>query len=185
MTDANNIILCGMPRIGKSTLGPLLAKQLKKPFFDTDRLLEGVHEKFKQDSLTSKDIFLDFGDKYFRSLEQNVLFSLQYLKNSVIAVGGGIVVNPENLVFIKKLGQVIYLKGELEILMKRMEQGGMPSFIDQNHPIASINALIQDRKHLYEKIADVTIDVGASSPDEIVEKILPQLLKSKGGTAPL
>ena len=165
-------ILCGLPRIGKTTVGTLLASKLGQRFIDTDRLIEGAHKKLQESHMAAKEIHVAFGDTYFRLLESNVIAALEQAQKGVVSTGGGALLKPENRERIKKLGTVIYLKGSIDTLLERMKTGGLPTFIDKEHPRESLEKLIKEREQDYLALAAKTVVTDGLTPDQVVEAIL-------------
>ena len=108
-----NIILIGMPAVGKSTIGVLLAKTLILSFTDTDLLIQ---EKYKK-SLC--DIIIDNGTKAFLNIEEDVILENDF-KDSVIATGGSAVYSENAMKKLKENGTVIYLDLFLDEIKKRI-----------------------------------------------------------------
>lgn len=147
----SNIILFGCKGSGKSTIGKLLAEKLQKKFIDTDLLF------YKP----VKEIYQECGEEEFRCIESNIIFSLMQVSSSVIAVGGGAVIDSKNVKVLKNLGKMIYLKVELETILNRnVSHVGMP-----------LEKLYEERMAIYESIDACVIDANRSK-DLIVEEII-------------
>lgn len=136
-----NIVLVGMPGCGKTSVGEELAKRLSRPFFDSDRLIE---DKYK---MTVTDIFLNFGENAFRKTECEVILDLSKLNGSVIATGGGAILNNSNFKHLKKNGIGVFIKRDLSLLSK------------DNRPLSKdLDTLIQMEKvrtSIYEAFSEV------------------------------
>ncbi|MEO0094369.1 MAG: 3-dehydroquinate synthase [candidate division WOR-3 bacterium] len=162
---SDNIILIGFMGTGKDTIGRLLAEKLNRPFLSTDRMIELAENK------TIKEIFTEKGEDYFRKRERWVLEMIRGIKNTAIATGGGMVIDPRNRLKLKNLGVVVHLFADLGILKKRI--------ITENHrplirTITDIERLYRKRQGIYD-FAKLSIDTTAMSPDFIVNKIVNQL----------
>ena len=158
-----NIILIGMPAVGKSTIGVLLAKTLILSFTDTDLLIQ---EKYKK-SLC--DIINDNGTKAFINIEEDVILKADF-KNSVIATGGSAVYGENAMKKLKHSGKVIYLDLSLEEIKKRI--GDIKSRGVVLMSGTTVEDIFKERKALYEKYADVKIDCENLTAEECVEKII-------------
>ncbi len=169
-----NIILCGLPMSGKTTIGTLLAAKLTCPFIDTDRLIEAAYTSQKGKNYSCRQIFLQEGEPFFRSLEKQQIASLTPTKKHIIAVGGGSLANPDNVKALQSLGCIVYLKAPLDIIWNRIKQGGIPAYLDPNDPEKAFYTLAETRIPTYEASAHITIDVGNLNKDEIVTRILQQ-----------
>ena len=150
-----NLILCGMQKSGKTTTGKALAEVLHCPFVDVDRVIE----RMDGEELSCREICKQRGENFFRALEKNALESLQEVQGSVIALGGG-----SCLETMHNLGTLIYLKVPVDTLWERALQGELPSYLDPHFPKESFYALAKKRFPLYEKAADLIIDVTLEHP---------------------
>ena len=140
-----NLILFGFKGSGKTTLGQLIAQKVGCSFVDTDDLLENEY------SLTPRELYNMLGEREFRKREKKVIQSLKELGNTVIAVGGGTVLDPENRELLQKIGKLIYLKASFETICSRL-QNQVPSFIDSEDPIRSLRREFVRRTPIYEAI---------------------------------
>lgn len=157
-----NLILFGFKGCGKTHFGKLLASHLQRPFIDTDDLVLTLYEKEKGERLSQSQLYLELGPMLFRALEKQAIFSLSSIQNSIIALGGGAILDPDTATFLQKLGALIYLKASPKTLRTRMKQaidlGKMPAIFDAPEWEASFWKLIQERTPLYEAIPSRFID---------------------------
>jgi shikimate kinase len=109
-----NVILFGFKGAGKTFLGKQIAERYGWPFVDTDELLLSSS---KYESL--RGLYNAVGETEFRKLESQVVFSLQAYTQTVIALGGGAVLDPANVAFLQTIGQLVYLEAKLETLQAR------------------------------------------------------------------
>ena len=153
-----NIVLIGMPSSGKSTVGNMLAEKLGRAFFDSDKLVESTQ------NMTIPDIFKAEGEAYFRNCETEAVFELSKNNSSVIATGGGVVLNKKNIELLKENGKVFFLDRPLEMLLTT-----------DDRPLSSNKADLEkrynERYDLYRNSADVVID-GSGTVDEVANQIL-------------
>lgn len=155
-----NIILFGFQGVGKSHFGRLLAHKLHRPFIDTDNILSELYAEQTNKWLSAHDIYQTEGEAKFRALETQALRTLLSIKNSIIAVGGGAVLDPQNVELLLKIGQLIYLEASFETLKRRAENKSKPAaFIDQEDPVVSLHRTIQKRTPMYESIPSRRIQV--------------------------
>jgi len=162
--DKNCICLIGMPGSGKSTIGKLLSEKLKYSFFDTDQEIE------KREKNKIKNIFSIKGEDYFRSVETQVFNELVEKKKIVISTGGGLILN--NLEKLK-LSFNIYLYCNIDVLIQRASRNNLRPLLSQNTSLQMTN-LFNERKDIYIKIADVTINATDNQNvtiTEIIKKI--------------
>ena len=109
----DNIILIGMPGVGKSTLGVLLAKTLGMTFLDTDLVIQ------EQEGALLRDLIADRGIEGFLDLEGEVCAHLQ-AHRTVVATGGSVVYRSQAMAHLRELGTVVYLKLGYRALAKRL-----------------------------------------------------------------
>lgn len=146
--DKDCICLIGMPGSGKSTIGKQLSEKLNYTFFDTDEEIE------KREKTKINDIFSIKGEDYFRSIETLAFNELIERKKVVISTGGGIILN--NL---EKLNLTfnIYLYCGIDVLIQRASRNNLRPLLSKNTPLQMTN-LFNERKDIYIKVADITIN---------------------------
>lgn len=167
-----NIILCGLPMSGKTTIGKMLAERLKWVFIDTDRYIEKAYFLKTGKDSSCRQIYLEEGEKAFRELEKEQIAALQAMHGQIIALGGGSFGDPENIKAIESLGYIVYLKTALPVLWKRVKWKGVPAYLDVQDPEKAFYTLAEKRMLLYEKAANAIIETGQLTKKEIVEAIL-------------
>ncbi|MCI0382806.1 MAG: hypothetical protein L0207_07170 [Chlamydiae bacterium] len=166
-----NIILFGFQYSGKTHFGRLLSQRLHLPFIDLDQKIEENYQKQFSLALSCRQIALEKGGVFFRKLEKETLFSLKKVRNSVISLGGGTVLDEENLRFILGFGKLIYLNANKEVIKKRILGGQLPAYLDPDDPEESFENLYYERKKIYEMIQAKRIDLHAKSESEILEEL--------------
>lgn len=145
----NNIILIGMPGVGKSTIGVILAKQLGYSFVDSDLVIQ------KKEKRLLKDIIEEEGLEGFLQIENRINASLS-VSNSVIATGGSAVYGKEAMEHLKKIGRIVYLCVPYHIIEKRLRNiKGRGVVIKEGQ---TLKDLYEERNVLYEKYADIVIN---------------------------
>jgi shikimate kinase len=163
MKNDRNIVLIGFMGCGKTTVGNLLAAQLKRVCFDTDAL---ALARTNMNSINK--IFEEFGEKYWRTLEIEVTNDISTMKNSVISTGGGIVLHEKNIHNLKKYGTLIYLDTSFTTIQNRLEQDTTrPLFRNMN----TAQFLFASRQALYLHYADITLSTENKTPFEICLEI--------------
>jgi shikimate kinase len=160
-----NIVLCGPPFSGKTYIGKLLAERLNYTFYDTDRLIESVYHVETGYIKTCRSIHQQEGEKRFRELEKKAILQLSNIESSVVALGGGSLLDPTNVDHLKKMGRLIYLKTSPLILLKRLrDKVELPSYLQQSPDVEKTFLEITEKRSLVcKKYADFELNV-----DEVV-----------------
>lgn len=140
---------------GKSTLGERLARQLRLEFLDIDKEIERVER------MSIPEIIEQKGWEHFREVESKIARQMAFLDAHVIATGGGIILNPENMEYLKANGVIIYLQTTPEILDERIQDSDRPDLLK------SLKEIYEERKELYETYSDIVFDV---SEDDLKKK---------------
>ena len=161
----NSLILIGMPGSGKSTLGLLLAKALQKDLVDTDTLIQ-----IRKDN-TPQNILDKQGYLGFREIEEEVLLNARY-PNHIIATGGSAVYSEKAMHHLKQFGPIIFLDVTLPELLNRIHNIDTRGITRQ--PKQTFADLFDERRPLYEKYADVTIDCNNKTVEKIIDEIIYQ-----------
>jgi shikimate kinase len=164
------IILIGYRGSGKTSVGKRLSAELGRPFFDTDALVE------KQARMSIDVIVSRMGWSHFRELEKQVIESVTGKSNRIIATGGGAVMDPTNVGYLKRNGWIFWLKAEAQILRQRIEkdQGAgtvRPSLTGQD-PLKEIQAVLVQRHPVYQQVCDFMIDTEGYSVRDVAMRIL-------------
>ncbi len=168
------IVLTGMKHCGKTTLGKQLSAYWSCPFADTDELLEKYYYRCYGEKLNCREIFRKHGEQFFRELEATVieeLLAVRLGKSRVLALGGGLPLQPQLHDSLKELGRIIYLKVEPEEIFRRIEKNGLPPYIDPNRPFESFLEVFRKREAIYEEIADQVLEPFGLELAEIAAKI--------------
>jgi shikimate kinase len=165
MNRPNNIVLVGFMGTGKTTVGKLLATQLKWSYVDTDELIE------KKTGLNISDIFSQQGEPYFRDIESKVIEEVMLKNHRIISTGGGMVIREQNIITIKSNGIMICLTATPEMIIERTKSDSHRPLLRVDNPKKRIQELMDKRSPYYAK-ADITIDTTDLSPDEIVIQIM-------------
>lgn len=160
-----NIILVGFMGTGKTTVGKLLAQQLKKRFVDMDAILEDRAGK------SISQIFSEDGEPHFRSLERALVQELAAQTGLVVAAGGGIVLNPDNISDFSRTGKVICLLASEQEITRRVSSSNSRPLLENDDKFQRIKSLMEQRQPLYEKITD-RVNTTGLTPAEVVEVIL-------------
>lgn len=161
-----NIFLIGMMGTGKSTVGVLLANELKIPFVDLDKEIEKSTKK------TVSGIFNFDGEDAFRKIETE---RLKEVSASVVSCGGGIILKEENRNFIKVNGTTILLTASIDELVRRLKGAEKRPLLAKNNEKESLIKLWLDRRAQYLSLSDMTIDTDGKTSRQITNDILLDL----------
>jgi shikimate kinase len=167
-TVGKNIALTGFMAVGKSAVGRKLARRLKRPFVDLDQAIE------KTAGMKVREIFDQKGEAYFRRLEKQALAEILLRDGQVIATGGGVVLDDENLTLLKEKSLLICLKATPEILRRRAGTGKKRPLLKGHDRKKRIDELLKQRGERYAQ-AHFSIDTSGLSVKEIVEKIIREI----------
>lgn len=148
-----NLILFGFKGSGKTHFGKLLAQKMHRQFIDTDDLIVKLFGKH----IGPREIYNQIGEEKFRALEKEAINSLKATQNIIIALGGGAIIDPENIELLQKIGCLAYLKTSAQTLQKRLEKDP-PAFLDMSDPELSFLEHYQERLPIYESIPAAKID---------------------------
>ena len=163
-----NIVLIGMPGVGKSTVGVILAKMIGYHFVDTDILIQ------EQENRLLCDIIESDGVEGFLKIEKKINSNIN-ITDSVIATGGSVIYGKEAMEHLGEIGTIIYLKLPYNILDERLENIKGRGVVLKDGQ--GLHDLYEERIPLYEKYADIVIDEEGLSVEETIEKILEVLNK--------
>ena len=163
-----NIVLIGMPGVGKSTVGVILAKMIGYHFVDTDILIQ------EQENRLLCDIIESDGVEGFLKIENKINSNIN-ITDSVIATGGSVIYGKEAMEHLGEIGTIIYLKLPYNILDERLENIKGRGVVLKDGQ--GLHDLYEERSPLYEKYADIVIDEEGLSDEETIDKIL-EVLKS-------
>ena len=161
-----NVILIGMPAVGKSTVGVVVAKRLGYEFIDTDLLIQ------KQENRLLKDIIAQEGLDGFLKIENQVNCGVNSEK-AVISPGGSIVYCKNAMEHFKKIGTVVYLQASFETITNRLDNAKGRGVVLKDGQ--TLKDLYDDRVVLFEKYADIVINQDGLELEQSVEAILEVL----------
>ena len=151
---------------GKSTVGIKLAKKSSQQFYDCD------HEIENRTGASINLIFEIEGEEGFRKRETQLLDELTSMSNIVLATGGGAVLDKENRTRLSARGFVVYLKSDINQLLKRTSKDSKRPLLQNTEPEVVLRELLEIRGPLYEEVADMVIDTAELSINDIIAQIM-------------
>lgn len=166
MYQRENIFLIGPMGVGKTTIGKVLAEQLGRPFYDSDREIEAA---------TGADIPWIFdveGEAGFRLRETRMIEELSAREGIVMATGGGSILAPENRQCLRQRGYVVYLRASLTQQLERTSRDKNRPLLRTPDPAGRIAELMKIREPLYREVAHTIVDTNRRSPRMVAQEII-------------
>jgi shikimate kinase len=168
LLDGRSIVLVGLMGAGKSTIGRRLAQKLNLAFVDADAEIEQAAGKSVQ------DIFRDHGEASFREGERRVIARLLESGPQVLATGGGAFMNEETRNEISRRGIAVWLKADIELLMKRVRRRDNRPLLKADNPEEVMQTLIEQRYPVYGR-ADIIVESRDVPHSSIVSDVIRAL----------
>ena len=168
-----NLIFIGMPAVGKSTVGIVVAKRLGMNFIDVDLLIQ------EQEHKLLREIIRDVGQDGFLKIENRVNASLQ-AENSVISPGGSVIYCEEAMKHYKKIGIIIYLKASYPAIKRRIRNPQKRGVVLKEGQ--SLKDLYYERVPYFEKYADITVSEDGCRIEDTIGNVLRAVKKYKKKT---
>ena len=163
---------------GKSSVGKLVAEELSWRHVDLDREIEKNYQEETKNSLTCREIYSTESEESFRHREKEVLAHLAGVKNVIISLGGGTLNHPDSRKIVRKMGVLVYLKEDPEVLLERiLSKGpkGLPAYLNSDDPRRVFLALAHKRQPIYEREAGRIIEVNKRHLKAVVKEFLDGL----------
>lgn len=164
--ENKNIFLIGFMGSGKSTIARMLAKETGKELIEMDETIEA------ESGCAINQIFEEHGEAYFRDLESHLVGRIAGRGGAVVSCGGGVVLREENVLNMRKNGKIIYLCATPETIFKRVCHSTNRPLLNGNMNVEYIGELMRKRLPIYEKAADVVIDVNNKEKSDVVREII-------------
>lgn len=163
------LVLVGLMGAGKTSVGRRLAEKLEIPFVDADHEIEVAAGK------TIPEIFSDHGEEYFREGERRVITRLLENGKQVLATGGGAFMNAETREKIKKHGVSLWLKADLDVLLKRVAKRNDRPLLQNEDPAIVMKRLIDLRYPIYAQ-SDITVESRDVQHGQMVNDVVKALV---------
>jgi shikimate kinase len=169
---ADNIYLVGMMGSGKTAVAKLLAERLGRKVIDLDDAIVASQ------GMSVNEIFASKGEAFFREVEHAELRKASFARSAVVATGGGIVINDENMIVMKETGVMIYIKASVDALFSHLKEDSSRPLLKVADPKAKLKMLLDERRAQYEK-ADFVLETSALGPQAIAENVI-EIINKKG-----
>jgi shikimate kinase len=170
LTDETNVVLIGMPGVGKSTVGVLLAKSMAREFVDTDVIIQAREGRRLQDIINAE------GTDLFCAREERHVLSLR-CKGHVIATGGSVVYSEGAMCHLKASGVVVHLELPFEALERRLRNLDSRGVVME--PRETLRDVYAKRLPLYRRYADHTIECAGLNHEEVVATIVRSIVGTR------
>ena len=162
----NNIFLIGFMGAGKSTVAKTLQAQYGMKLVEMDEQIEA------EEGMKISEIFAQKGESYFRSLETQLLESLQNQEHTVVSCGGGVPMRECNVEAMRKSGKIVYLSAKPETIYERVRQFHTRPLLEGNMNVDYITQLMEIRMPKYLAAADLIVETDGKQAEEISEEIV-------------
>ena len=169
MNAAKSIVLIGMMGAGKSSVGRCLQRRTGLARLDTDEMVA------RQFGVSIPEIFETHGEQKFRDAETETLGKLAPDRPAIIVTGGGIVLRPDNVELLKRLGTIVWLNADEATLFERASRRNDRPLLQNENPRTAFSELLRKRLPLYRSAANLKIDTALMSHDDVAETILNKL----------
>lgn len=163
-----NLIFIGMPAVGKSTVGIVVAKRLGMQFIDTDLLIQEREKKLLC------EIIAEVGEEGFLEIENRVNAEVD-AENAVISPGGSVIYCEEAMEHYKKIGTIVYLRASYQTIKKRIHNPKKRGVVLRDGQ--TFQDLYEERVKYFEKYADITISEDGCEIEDTIENVLEEVKK--------
>lgn len=153
---------------GKTSVAKQLSKMLGMKVVDMDTEIE------KTQGISINDIFARFGEPYFRDVETEMAQNLSTSEHVIISTGGGVVLRPENIDYLRKNGVVVCLMAAPVTILERTRTSDERPLLKVADPLSKITQMLKEREPFYRN-ADHVIDTDGKSPRQVAEEIIRDL----------
>jgi shikimate kinase len=170
MAESPNLVLIGYRATGKSSVGRELADRLHRPFVDLDEVL------VKEAGCAIADIVAQGGWQEFRRREKELAQRFSRTHGQVLATGGGVILDQENVAVLQENGILIWLKADPEVIRRRLgldtaTQAFRPSLTGAD-PLAEVDKVMAEREPLYRSAAPIVIDTAGLRIPEVADRVM-------------
>lgn len=169
--SARNIILCGLPGVGKTSVGRLLAKKMSRNFVDTDDRIE------EEVGMSCRSYYLKMGADAFRKVESRMILNYIGSGSHVIALGGGCIESESVAEHIKELGTVVHLCNDIDFLIQRKIYNDKPAY---SKGAEDYQKLAERRLPVFYSVADFNLHLEGTTIPQAVEMIIREVERGYG-----
>jgi len=167
---SESIVLIGMAGVGKSSIGLSLSRSLGFNFIDLDEYI------LEEGGRTLQEIIDEEGEEAFIQLEKRRMYETD-LSHTVVAPGGSIIYHSDLMEYLKQHSTLVYLEDSFENIEERLTSVSARGIVGLKNK--SLRQIYDERRLLYSRYTDITINCQAKSQDEVVREILQHFLASR------
>lgn len=165
-----NIVLIGYRGTGKTSVGEALSRRLGRSFYDTDAYIEEKLGRSISDAVAAK------GWAFFRAMEKEAIAEIAAFQHSVIATGGGAVMDKDNVDRLRENSSFVLLTADINTIIERIQRddrssGQRPALLNDDIR-RETETLLKHRMPVYKQVADFCVDTTNLTIDEVVERIM-------------
>lgn len=164
-----NIFLIGFMGTGKSTVSNIMNELYDMEIVEMDEIIS------KRNNMSISKIFETHGEEYFRNEETNLLKEIGEKKNVIVSCGGGVALREVNVLEMKKSGKIVLLTADAKTILERVKNSHDRPLLENNKNEEFINSMLEKRKPLYEKAADIIVNTDNKNINEICDEIIRKL----------
>lgn len=169
-----NIVLTGFMASGKTAVSKAIAEMSKYTLIDTDDLI------VKKMNMTINEIFDKYGEEYFRTIEHEAVKEAAEAENAVIATGGGVVLDGQNIDILRKTGVIFSLSPDFAVIKDRLEEARKTRPLLKQDSIENIEKRFNDRKPFYDNCDYKVHVINGRTPRSYAIEILEIMDKESG-----
>jgi len=175
MAIVKHVVLIGLPGVGKTTVGRAVADRLRRAFIDLDAQIERTFDK------SISRIFEEDGEAVFRKAEAEASAAVASMPPSVVAPGGGWVLNSGATAHLVDSGRIIYLRVAPEAAVRRMGHGigRRPLLADAENPYEAMRLIYEARKSTYESCSEMTVETGGVGRSNVIARVVELVLAAE------
>lgn len=167
-----NIFFIGFMGSGKTTISAAFSKKYQRKLIEADDIL------VERAGMSVNEIFATQGEQAFRDMETELCRELVNLDDHVVSCGGGIVVRPQNVEYMKKNGVIILLEATPETILDRVKGSTARPILNGHMNVEYIAELKKKRAEAYQSAADLVIHTDGKAVDEIVEEVYESIYRT-------
>lgn len=168
-----NVFLIGFMGTGKSTIASYLNRNYGMDVVEMDQVI------VERSGMEISELFVKYGEEYFRDLETSLLEELKTKQNTIISCGGGVVLRKKNVALMQESGKIVLLKAEPQTILERVKNDKSRPLLDGKKNLDAIRALMKGRCEKYEVAADIILTVDGRKVEEICKTLLNELQRAK------